>query len=79
MLEKWQHEALRARAERGGQSLSGLVREALDRYLAPGEGGGMLASIEGIGTDTAVHGRTHDEALYPAGRATRAPARKPRS
>ena len=78
MLEKWQHEALKARAERGGHSLSGLVREALARYLAPEEGGTMLASIEGIGADAVVAGRTHDEALYPVGRPVRAPARKRR-
>lgn len=68
LLEEWQYEALRGRAEREGRSLSALVREILRVSLAlpasaPRE---RLGTIEGIGEDADSYGEEHDRHLYSA-------------
>lgn len=70
LIEDWQYEALRTRAEREGCSLSALVREILRTSLAPSapKGTSGLSKIEGIGEDAAAYGRDHDQYLYGAGR-----------
>lgn len=68
ILESWQHQALRARAEREGISISALLRRILDRALArPEERGDALEAIAGIGEDTAGSGGELDRLLYRAG------------
>jgi hypothetical protein len=68
LLEKWQYDALKARAERAGRSLSDFVREAVSAYL--GEAGvatdapSGLDAVAGIGSDREATGRTHDRFLY---------------
>ena len=66
LLEEWQYEALRARAEREGRSLSDLIREILRVALAPAATPARrrLVTIEGIGEDTAGYGDKHDRFLY---------------
>ena len=66
LLEEWQYEALRGRAEREGRSLSALVREILRVSLSlpdatPRE---RLGTIEGIGEDAGSYGEEHDRHLY---------------
>lgn len=71
LLENWQIEALRARAEGAGISVSELVRRILSAYLVPEvePDDSPLLAMEGIGSD-ASSGRDHDELLYqpPASR-----------
>jgi hypothetical protein len=83
LLEEWQYQTLRSRAEQGGASISSLVREAVDRYLKdsrPGERG-SLDEMRGIGHDSGLAGRDHDLALYDnrsaPGRTARARKQKP--
>lgn len=65
ILEDWQYQALRARAEQEGRSISALVREILRGALAtPPRQEGRLEEIEGIGEDSATYGRDHDRFLY---------------
>jgi hypothetical protein len=65
ILEDWQYQALRARSEQEGRSISELVREALATSLAqPPERISRLQEIEGIGEDAATYGEDHDRALY---------------
>ena len=64
LLEQWQYDVLRARAEREGRSMSDLVREILHKALNPETGKRRLTDIEGIGEDTQTTGRKHDQALY---------------
>jgi plasmid stability protein len=71
-LEDWQYDALRARGEREGRSLSDLVREAVAEYLvgepkAPGPAP-RLRSLAGIGDDPEASGREHDRFLHRSGR-----------
>ena len=65
MIEDWQYEALKAQAERQGQSMSELLRLMLDAYLCkePSRKHG-LEDIRGIGADRKASGRRHDEFLY---------------
>ena len=66
LLEDWQYEALRGRAEREGRSLSALVRDILGASLtasSPAVRKGLDA-IAGIGEDAAAHGEDHDRHLY---------------
>jgi len=66
LLEDWQYEALRGRAEREGRSLSALVRDILGASLtmsSPAARGGLDA-IAGIGEDALAHGERHDQYLY---------------
>lgn len=69
LLEDWQYESLRARAEREGTSLASLVREALAVYLTEERTAAerRLAEIEGIGSDGEARGREHDRFLYGGG------------
>lgn len=66
LLEEWQYEALRARAEREGRSLSALIREILRTSLAPSAptSPSRLGEIEGIGEDADSYGEDHDRHLY---------------
>lgn len=69
LIEDWQYQALRARAEREGRSLSDLMRELLATALArgpqtPQPSCSRLADIEGIGEDTGAYGDDHDRHLY---------------
>lgn len=67
ILEDWQYQTLRARAEREGRSISDLVRELLREALArPSQSrrGRRLKEIEGVGEDSAAYGRDHDRFLY---------------
>jgi hypothetical protein len=66
ILEKWQYDALRSRSECDGRSISEMVREAVDAYLAGNRASGPqgLADIRGIGTDGKATGRQHDRYLY---------------
>ncbi len=65
LLEAWQYDALRTRAERAGISLSELVRRVLSEYLAPEDdiAQSPLLAMEGIGTENAS-ARQHDDPLY---------------
>lgn len=65
ILEDWQYQALRARAERENRSISDLVRDILRNALAqPPRQKGRLEEIEGVGEDSASYGRSHDRFLY---------------
>ena len=66
LLEEWQYEALRARAEREGRSLSDLIREILRTSLAPAAPTPRsgLEKIQSIGEDTGAYGEDHDRHLY---------------
>ncbi|MEX2125082.1 MAG: hypothetical protein WD795_14400 [Woeseia sp.] len=65
ILEDWQYQALRARAEQENRSISDLVRDILKTALAqPPRQKGRLEEIEGIGEDPASYGRAHDRNLY---------------
>jgi plasmid stability protein len=68
LLEKWQYEALRTRAEREGRSLSGLIRELLRKALAdaPAITRTNLDALEGVGEDAEAYGEEHDRFLYGA-------------
>ena len=66
LLDDWQYEALRSRAEREGRSLSALVREILGASLtapSPAAREGIDA-IAGIGEDATADGKHHDRYLY---------------
>lgn len=65
ILEDWQHQALKARAEQEGRSMSDLIRELLSKALSqPQRKRPRVATIEGVGEDPAAYGRDHDELLY---------------
>ena len=67
MIEKWQYQRLRTRAEREGKSISELTREALTAFLeSPSDGRRRytLDDIDGIGSDPDCSGRDHDDFLY---------------
>ncbi len=65
ILEDWQYQALRARAEQESRSISGLVREILQSALAqPPQRAGRLKEMEGVGEDSSARGRAHDHFLY---------------
>ena len=66
LLEDWQYEALRGRAEREGRSLSALVRDILGASLTASSPAARksLDAIAGIGEDTVAHGEDHDQYLY---------------
>ena len=71
LIEDWQYEVLRGRAEREGRSISGLVRDILRASLASPDPASRkrLETIEGIGEDAAVYGEEHDRYLYADNRA----------
>lgn len=65
LLEDWQYEALKARAQREGRSMSELLRRILDANF--GKGGSRtprLADIGAVGEDRSARGRDHDRFLY---------------
>jgi hypothetical protein len=65
IIEDWQYQALRARAEKENRSISDLVRDILRHALAqPPHGKGRLEEIEGVGEDPGSYGRAHDRFLY---------------
>lgn len=65
LLEDWQYQALRARAQSEDRSLSELVREIIGRALeAPQQQKSRLQRIEGIGEDASAYGKDHDRFLY---------------
>jgi plasmid stability protein len=65
VLDEWQYQALKARAEKEGRSISGVVREILSEALGRSKDRiRQLESIEGIGEDRAARGREHDRYLY---------------
>lgn len=65
ILEEWQYQALRARAEQENRSISDLVRDILRQTLAqPPRETSRLEEIEGVGEDPASYGRDHDRFLY---------------
>jgi plasmid stability protein len=69
LLEPWQYEALRLRAEREGRSLSAILRDILTEHLDPAGGrvSARLAAIEGVAEGPPDLGRNHDRHLYGAG------------
>ena len=66
-FERWQHDALKARAAREGRSLSGIVREAVTAFLAAPTGSPTIDSITGVVSDVTLRGADHDALLYRAG------------
>jgi plasmid stability protein len=65
LLEDWQYQTLRARAEQEGRSISGLVREVLSNALAqPPKRDNRLQEIDGVGEDASTYGEDHDRFLY---------------
>lgn len=63
MLDEWQYEALRSRAESEGRSMSGLVRDILGAHLEQPKRG-RLALIEGVAEGPSDLAREHDRYLY---------------
>jgi len=67
IIEEWQYQTLRSRAEREDCSISELVREILCTALEQSpRRKSRLQTIEGIGEDQSTHGREHDLFLYGA-------------
>ena len=66
LLDEWQYEVLKARAEQDGISISHMVREAVEVYLTKDQKKAqkMLDQIEGIGADPKARGQDHDKHLY---------------
>ena len=66
MLEEWQMDALRARAEAAGTSMSSVIREILTAHLSERSlvGRDVRASITGIVNGVGGAAVGHDEALY---------------
>jgi plasmid stability protein len=65
LLEDWQYQTLRSRAEQEGRSISDLVREILQAALAKSpRRKRKLDSISGIGEDAVAYGKDHDRFLY---------------
>jgi hypothetical protein len=65
LLERWQYEALKARAQVEGRSVSDLVREIVGSALRGTDGdGSWLEGLEAIGRDAEARGRDHDRFLY---------------
>jgi hypothetical protein len=64
LIEDWQYDALRLRAERRSISISELVREILSEYLAAKERPVGVYRLEGLGSDGSSSAREHDSFLY---------------
>lgn len=64
LLEDWQYELLRQRAEREQKSLSRLVRELLDQALNSKKKKHSVRELAGIGSDPGFSVRDHDQVLY---------------
>jgi len=68
LLDDWQYEALKARAQREGRSMSELLRRILDANLRKsGPRTPRLADIRAVGEDRTARGRDHDRFLYGKG------------
>jgi predicted DNA-binding ribbon-helix-helix protein len=67
ILETWQYEALKARAEARGLSLSALVREILAESLETPHHAALesLRRMRGIAGGTGDLAERHDDLLYP--------------
>ncbi len=57
-FERWQYDALKARASRERRSLSGVVREAVTAFLAAPTASPTIASIAGLASDTTLRGES---------------------
>lgn len=68
LLEEWQYETLRARAEQEGRSLSDLIRDLLRKSLTEtaSRSNDRLDAMEGVGEDAGAYGEHHDRFLYGA-------------
>jgi hypothetical protein len=79
-LEDWQYQALNARSDREGRSVSDLVREAVAEYLVEEEvePGGRLADLKGLGNDPGGAGRDHDRLLLGEASGRSGTGRRPR-
>jgi len=65
LLDDWQYQALKARAQREGRSMSDLLRRILDAHLGRrGARAPRLADIRAVAEDRAARGRDHDHILY---------------
>jgi plasmid stability protein len=67
LLEEWQYEMLKARAERESRSIGEIVREILGRALSQPrvpETQRGLSAIAGIVNEPGLSGRDHDDAIY---------------
>lgn len=66
LLEPWQYEKLRSLAERGGTSISAVVREILSEHLGAraSRAAERLSDVEGIAEGPEDLGREHDRYLY---------------
>jgi plasmid stability protein len=65
LLDDWQYQALKARAQREGRSMSELLRQMLDAHLKKsGARAPRLADIRAVGEDRTARGRDHDRFLY---------------
>ena len=68
LLDDWQYEALKARAQREGRSMSELLRRILDAHLGKSSARTLrLADIRAVGEDRTARGRDHDRFLYGKG------------
>lgn len=63
LLETWQVEALRARAEAAGISMSELVRRVVSAWLTPDGSPDPLDAVRGLAAD-GLGGDRHDDVLY---------------
>lgn len=65
LLEEWQVEVLRSRAERGGESLSALLRSIVSEYLRPSleARAAKIDEIRGIAEGPEDLARGHDRYL----------------
>ncbi|MBI4617139.1 MAG: ribbon-helix-helix domain-containing protein [Planctomycetes bacterium] len=67
-LEEAHYQALRSRARREGKTIAALIREMLDRYLAPGGAAGgpdPFDRVIGVGKgDGAAVAENYEEYLY---------------
>ena len=65
LLDDWQYEALKARAQREGRSMSELLHQMLDAHLRKrGTRAPQLTDIRAVGKDRTARGRDHDRFLY---------------
>ncbi|MBI3045814.1 MAG: ribbon-helix-helix protein, CopG family [Betaproteobacteria bacterium] len=65
LLDDWQYQALKARAQREGRSMSDLLRQILDAHLGKAAARTpRLADIRAVGEDRTARGRDHDRFLY---------------
>ncbi len=67
LLEEWQYEMLKAKAQREGRSVSDIVRAVLTEALGarrPSTAKRGLSGIAGIVREPGVSGRDHDDVLY---------------